>query len=257
MSFFVVDGEPRPKVYTELRVARKACTSPLWSVKSFHTLAEAAAAREQCRERGAREGERKRARTTTPVLTPQQVEQLVEEPDDPEEQAKAERSFGSWLTAQHYGDRSAYYDPQQAREEEEAKRWFAEHQARKERKRMQREAAEEAMEEARRRGEWPPLRREQPEQQQQKQQQRQRPPKFELPHQRVDEVAAALNVLEIRVPVTQVTEEMLKAAKKRLALLHHPDKNPTDKDRHTVLFRNVMQSFSLLANRLFGRPLKP
>jgi hypothetical protein len=246
MSFFVVEGEPRPKVYTELRVARKACTSPLWQVRTFYTLAEAAAAREQCKERGAQEGERKRARITTPVLTGEQAQLLADPCEDEDEEKKNDSSFGRWLSAQHYGDAAAYHDPAQAREAAEHKAWFRAYTERKEQKRKEREArakAEAEMNEARRRGDWPPPPPPRPKPQRQK---------APAPKGAADDIDAALKALEISVSAKQVTLEMLKSAKKKLTLRHHPDKNPHNVDKATIMFRKTIESYELLTNRLFN-----
>ncbi len=253
MPFYVVQGEPRPRVYTDAGAARKACTSPLWEIKTFHTLAEASAAREQCRKRGAQEGERKKARVATPVLSVAQFKDLAGEVEE-EENA----GFGTWMQGQQFGDVAQFHDAEKLREEAEAKEWYEHFKAEQEAKARRREAERRMYEEqAKERARNPEYSKPRPKPQpqfrpQQQQEQSSAPPPVKPPARMT--ATEAMDVLHLGGRPDKVAEELLKAAKKREALLHHPDKHSeADKPHETVLFRRVMEAYTLLSGMFFPK----
>lgn len=247
MPFYVIEGEPRPKVYTDLSAARRAC-NPSWQIHTYHSLEEASAARGTFRAKADKVGSeslQKKLRTSaTPVWTQKRFE---DECGVQEEEEKP--GLGRWLAAQQFGDTPQFYNADQERERAkkraEDKKWFEDYMERvkqKERKkqeaRNQQGAPKSAPPPPRKPGTAPP------------------PPRS-APLSGLGRVAEALRKLEITVDVKSVTLDMLKAAKKKIALKYHPDKQKDEdaKAESTAKFREAIESFEFLTNQcrhMFG-----
>lgn len=240
MPFYVIEGELRPKVYMDMASARRACTSPLWHIRTYHTLAEAGAAREAFKTKSAPEALRKKQRVTTEVLTQTQFEDKCGVVEDVENEG-----FGRWLAGQQHGDTPQYYDAEAERKRAADKAWFEEFKARQAAKKAAKE------EEARRRKEQP----------QYKPQQQGSPPRRPPPPRQSSSVpsarealVSALSKLGIHAPLAAVTIRMLKDAKKRLVLANHPDKQKKgntedEKARNLASFRDGMEAFEYLTDK--------
>ena len=221
--WFVVLGEAKPKVYTELSAARRACTSPLWEVKAFHSLAEASAARAKALGVGAATGDRKRARATTEVLSSAEFAERAGVAE--ESRSKREEGFGKWLLAQQGGETSFFYDADRAREERQRLLDFLEERKRRraeEKRRQQEEREKRSRPSAGSSQRAPPS-----------------PP-------RVSAVDAALKVLLLNVVPSSLAE--LKSVRKKLILKYHPDKNPDDPEASQKTM-DVYNAFDLLSKR--------
>ncbi len=243
--FYVIEGELRPKVYSDLASARRACTSPLWTVHTFHSLAEAGAAREKFRAKSAPNAEKKRQRSSeTQRMTQREFEDKAGVQEE-EENA----GFGRWLSGQQFGDAPQYYDPDKEREYRAAKVWFEEYKKEKARKQEEKKrmAEEETKNGTKRQKQH---QQQQQQQHQQQQQQKQQRPPFVATKTGTDKVRDALRCIGIDLAANLVTRSMLKAAKHKTYLETHPDKHEGASEeelkKKTIQFRDAVEALKFL-----------
>lgn len=239
--YYVVAGEPKPKVYREASAARKACVLASWRVETFGTLEEAGARRKELLAGEKKRGEKRgREGGATEVVSQREFERMtgVKEEEDQE-------GLGRWLHGQMGQGGSGLHRPEEARRRrEEDAAWFREYEERKKRKQDSRDRRQNDREKKKKK---------------KKTHWEHHTPSSSLP----PSLSAAFRTLKLE---PQATWEQIKKshkvsvlffsflapifsspARQLLILAHHPDKHPESKrEEQTALFREVQEAYEQL-----------